>query len=54
MIGVFVSLRLGILGRATAFTLGWGIDALILSLSLCVCGKVNRRMMNDEKTGRDG
>jgi len=34
MIGVFVGLRLGILGRTTAFTLGWGIDALILRLSL--------------------
>ena len=43
VIGVFLGVRLGVLGRTTAFALGWGIDALILSLSLRVCGKVNRR-----------
>ena len=36
MIGVFVGFRLGILGRTTALTLGWGIDTLVLSLSLRV------------------
>jgi len=54
VIGVFVGIRLGVLGRATAFALGWRIDALILSLSLRRCGKVNRRVvMNDERVGRD-
>ena len=54
MIGVFIGLRLGILGWTTAFTFGWGIRAFVLSLSLCVCGKVNREMMNDdEKTKRE-
>jgi hypothetical protein len=34
VIGVFIGLRLGILGRTTTFTLRWGICTLILSLSL--------------------
>ena len=42
MIGIFIGVRLGVLGRATAFALGWRIDAFILGLSLRGCGKVNR------------
>ena len=52
VIGVFIGLRLGILGGATALTLGWGIDAFILSLSLRVW-ESEWGMMNDEKTERD-
>ena len=43
VIGLFIGVWLGVLGRTTAFALGWRIAALILSLSLRVCGKVNRR-----------
>jgi hypothetical protein len=50
VIGVLIGLWLGILGRATAFTLGWGICTLLLGLSLWVWECEWGRMMNDEKT----